>query len=580
MKRVLFALALIFFIGGAASGESLCEALDTNLIMTTGGSQNWLAQTDSYVNGGDAAASGDITHNEVSWMQTTVVGDGMLSFYWKVSSEENYDLLEFYIDGVFKDKISGSKDWHQMTYTISSSGPHTLQWRYVKDENMDAGDDGGWVDLVEWSGSAKPPLLSSLSKALDTSMDLTTWGQAEWFSQNDTAFCDGDAAQSGDVEDNQESCLEMAVEGAGTVSFYWKVSSEENYDLLEFYIDGVLQDQISGVVDWHQMDYTIVEPGTHILQWRYVKDESIDREEDAGWVDLLEWSGSAKAHLLSPLCRALDTSMNVTTGGDAKWFSHSDVVFFEEDAARSGDVGNNEESFLQMTIEGAGTLSFYWKVSSEENYDKLEFYIDGELQDVISGTVDLEKMMYTIAEPGSHILEWRYIKDESIDRGEDAGWVDLVEWSDSTESPVLSALSEALDTSMEMVKGGAAEWFSQGDAAFFGGDAAQSGDVEDYQESFLQTTIDGAGTVSFYWKVSSEAGYDFLEFYIDGQLQDRISGTVDWQKMMYTIAGSGLHTLEWRYIKDGTESAGDDAGWLDKFEWLRSDGADWWVEIQ
>jgi len=76
----------------------------------------------------------------------------------------------------------------------------------------------------------------------------------------------------------------------------------------------------------------------------------------------------------------------------------------------------------------------------------------------------------------------------------------------------------------------------------------------------------------FYWKVSSESGYDYLEFYIDGSLQDRISGTVDWHQMMYTLP-LGSNTLEWRYIKDGSISSGNDCGWVDKLEWM-------WVEIK
>jgi len=60
----------------------------------------------------------------------------------------------------------------------------------------------------------------------------------------------------------------------------------------------------------------------------------------------------------------------------------------------------------------------------------------------------------------------------------------------------------------------------------------------------------GAGTFSFYWKVSSESSYDFLEFYIDDVHQSgRISGTVDWQCKSYNITSSGSHTLKWRYAK-------------------------------
>ncbi len=84
----------------------------------------------------------------------------------------------------------------------------------------------------------------------------------------------------------------------------------------------------------------------------------------------------------------------------------------------------------------------------------------------------------------------------------------------------------------------------------------------------MQTTVSGTGTVKFYWKVSSEEFFDFLEFYIDGSLQDQISGTVDWQQKTYTISTSGSHTLEWRYVKDKDTDSGSDCGWVDKVEWV------------
>ncbi len=50
---------------------------------------------------------------------------------------------------------------------------------------------------------------------------------------------------------------------------------------------------------------------------------------------------------------------------------------------------------------------------------------------------------------------------------------------------------------------------------------------------------EGPGTVTFWWKVSSEANYDWLSFYVDGVLQDRISGEVGWQQITYTYDPSG-----------------------------------------
>jgi len=135
--------------------------------------------------------------------------------------------------------------------------------------------------------------------------------------------------------------------------------------------------------------------------------------------------------------------------------------------------------------------------------------------------------------------------------------------------PVTNALSEALDTSLSFATGGSADWFSQTAMSYYGGDAAQSGGISDEQESWMQTTVSGKGTLKFYWMVSSEQDYDFLEFYIDGSLEDQISGLVDdWEQMTYTISTSGSHVLEWRYMKDSVTDEGSDCGWVDKVEWV------------
>jgi hypothetical protein len=136
--------------------DTLSEALDTALSFTTGGNANWFAQTTTSQYGGDAAQSGGISHNQESWMQTTVSGAGTVSFYWKVSSGAGYDFLEFYIDGSLEDQIRGSVNWQQKTYTISTLDSHTLEWRYVKDRGMDSGSDCGWVDKLEWVSTPGP----------------------------------------------------------------------------------------------------------------------------------------------------------------------------------------------------------------------------------------------------------------------------------------------------------------------------------------------------------------------------------------------------------------------------------------
>jgi len=126
-------------------------------------------------------------------------------------------------------------------------------------------------------------------------------------------------------------------------------------------------------------------------------------------------------------------------------------------------------------------------------------------------------------------------------------------------------LGQALDTTnVNWTSTGGALWFGQTNVAYDGTDAARSGDIGSSQESVLQTTLGGPAQISFWWKVSSEAGFDVLEFKVNGATLDTISGEADWQFRSYTL-GSGLNTLQWRYAKDATSSAGLDAAWMDQF---------------
>ncbi|MEI7732881.1 MAG: M14 family zinc carboxypeptidase [Verrucomicrobiota bacterium] len=122
----------------------------------------------------------------------------------------------------------------------------------------------------------------------------------------------------------------------------------------------------------------------------------------------------------------------------------------------------------------------------------------------------------------------------------------------------------ALDTANQTwAPGGSAAWFSQTAITHDGTDAAQSGAITDSQETWIETTMNGPCSMSFWWKVSSEGNYDFLEFYLNGTLQTKISGEVDWTQQTIALP-AGQQTLRWRYSKDSSVSKGQDAGWVDQ----------------
>jgi hypothetical protein len=111
---------------------------------------------------------------------------------------------------------------------------------------------------------------------------------------------------------------------------------------------------------------------------------------------------------------------------------------------------------------------------------------------------------------------------------------------------------------------GTAAWTIVGGGVNGGADCAKSGDISDSQTSQMEVTLDinQSGNISFYYKVSSESGWDYLRFYIDYVQKDQWSGTVDWTEASYPVS-AGQHTFRWSYEKDGSYSSGSDCGWVD-----------------
>ena len=135
------------------------------------------------------------------------------------------------------------------------------------------------------------------------------------------------------------------------------------------------------------------------------------------------------------LADAVDnTNLVWTTGGDANWFGESSTWYYDTDAAESGDIGNSYSNYLGTTVTGPGTLSFWWKVSSESSNDYLNIYIDGVRMTRISGEVDWQQRTYSLS-AGAHTLEWRYSKNSATSRGSDCGWVDKVEFTPAETTP-------------------------------------------------------------------------------------------------------------------------------------------------
>lgn len=128
---------------------------------STGGNVNWARTTTDFQVGTASAASGTIGHSQSSWLDLnyTFAEAGFFSFYWKVSSEADFDYLSFCVDDdtncdidTAYTRISGTSGWAKVSVAVTA-GAHSFRWEYNKDSGVAAGSDKGWVDNVQFTGS-------------------------------------------------------------------------------------------------------------------------------------------------------------------------------------------------------------------------------------------------------------------------------------------------------------------------------------------------------------------------------------------------------------------------------------------
>lgn len=119
--------------------------------------------------------------------------------------------------------------------------------------------------------------------------------------------------------------------------------------------------------------------------------------------------------------------------------------------------------------------------------------------------------------------------------------------------------------SFEWILSGAADWYVTPTDPYEGDYCLQSGDIGSGEQSVLTLELEGSGggEIRFAYRVSSENGYDFLRFRVDGNLAGAWSGETGWNTFTFFLP-PGDHQLRWSYDKDEIYSAGADAAWLDQ----------------
>lgn len=118
----------------------------------------WYIVEDEVYEGNYSLRSGSISHNQTSTLSIsrTLTSPGIISFWFKVSSEQVHDKLQFYLNNAVLNSWSGEIDWTYVEFELPA-GTHTLRWVYRKDASNTAGLDCAWIDYITFplSGGAE-----------------------------------------------------------------------------------------------------------------------------------------------------------------------------------------------------------------------------------------------------------------------------------------------------------------------------------------------------------------------------------------------------------------------------------------
>lgn len=117
-------------------------------------SKPWTITLSNSFDGSMSARSGLIPHNGTSTLMIRAFfsDSDSIKFYYKVSSEQNYDYLTFKINDTEIFRKSGETSWEGKAIPVKA-GLNKIEWTYKKDNSVSQGADGAWLDQIDFSVS-------------------------------------------------------------------------------------------------------------------------------------------------------------------------------------------------------------------------------------------------------------------------------------------------------------------------------------------------------------------------------------------------------------------------------------------
>ncbi len=193
---------------------------------------------------------------------------------------------------------------------------------------------------------------------------------------------------------------------------------------------------------------TMDSQGAYLSEAAVRNDNMWGKDFNAGNTALRSWLTNRIAWLDSrwlPASEPIDLNFALNTAGGSLEFTTSQhsftgTVIDGRIAGASGNAGVDSSTSsvtLILDMRAGETLSFDYKVSSEQNYDKFSFTVNGSKKFDRSGEIDWQNYTFTAETDGSYTFVWKYDKDYSVSSGSDCAWLDEVIYSGGSGPDIL-----------------------------------------------------------------------------------------------------------------------------------------------
>jgi formylglycine-generating enzyme required for sulfatase activity/REP element-mobilizing transposase RayT len=485
----------------------------------------------SVVTGAAAHAAGDALKLQAvdggsTYAERTIQGPAVVTFAWRVSSEEDFDFFSYSLDGDEQESISGNGAWLERSLSLDA-GTHTLRWTFAKDASDGNFDDAGYLDdlvvlpafedlqvksgSTVLTGSSTLPFGTVQEQATDLTqtLDLKNTGTIQM------AVSASLPADSGFVFEDQTSSAALVLEPGATQS-------------LRLVLKTTVPGAKSGLLTLTAADSQTPPPAITLTGFVQALTPNI----------ACSWSGGALTNgQTSPVdfgTTPNDITFTISNDGTAQLSISSVSVSPSTDFQLVSQLGN--------TVPVGGNTTFTLRaLETTRGTRPGTVTITSNAGNAPSFSFPVTSLSY-LAVTGTGFTNGTF-----TNTGTNAGW--------STEAVTLPG-------------GGT-------------GQALKTGATPNNGHSTIGATFDGPGLLRWNWQVSAQAGFDWLVCEVNGTEVAGISTkALAWQTQVVQIPAGAA--VRWIYRKDAANVAGSDTGYIgdinfDKFTVPQTTFNDWSV---